>query len=259
MLELPYLEVYAEIFEKRFKNRVLEKIDIQEEECIHFSKAELSEQLVGSELKKVWREGLSLCFQFSNYTVLGMTFFPTAALQVIEHSQEADAGLLNLYFGGGQVISVKNVQELSLLRNGVMPVNVPDVFSREMTYEYLVDLFSNREEEIKSVLLDQRLIRGIGEAFADEILWYAEISPFSIAGKIPADRIKILHRTIKYVLLDAIKEIKRINFMKLDEMESNLLMIHNPNKELSPTGKFIKVEIRDKTTTHYTDEQILYV
>lgn len=261
MFELPYLEIYAEIFEKRLKNRTLESMDIPQEKCGNVSKAELTEHLVGNELKKVWREGLSLWFQFDNYAVLEMTFLPSAELKVLEQGQEAelDSEIFNLYFGGGQTLSIKNAKKLNVFRLSAIHSDAPDVFSREMTLEYLINLFADRDEEIKPVLMNQSLIRGIEECFADEILWYAEISPFSIVSKIPVDRMKILHRTIKYVFLDTIKQIKRINFLKLDKMNVDLLMIHNPDKVCSPTGNPIKVEIQDGITTYYTDEQTLYV
>ncbi|TCC99519.1 hypothetical protein FBD94_04675 [Pedobacter hiemivivus] len=259
MFELPYLEICAEIFEKRFKNRVLQRVDIEKEQCANFSQIELSELLVGHELKRVWREGLSLWFQFRNYAVLEMSLMPSAELRVIEQSLEADYGLLNLYFNGGQILSVEDVYELSIFRLNPIQTSAPDVLSKEMTYEYLIDQFSNRNEEIKYVLMDQRVIRGIEEAYADEILWFAEISPFSIASKIPLDKVKVLYKTIKYVLLDSIKETRKLNFLKVNEIDPDLLLIHNSNKECSPTGKPIKVEIRDDTTTYYTDEQILYV
>lgn len=261
MFELPYLEIYAEIFEKRLKNRTLENMDIPQEKCGNVSKAELSEHLIGNELKKVWREGLSLWFQFNNYAVLELSLLSSGELNILEHSQETevDSELFNLYFSGGQTLSIKDTNQLNIFRLSAIQADAPDVFSKEMTLEYLMNLFADRNEEIKHVLMNQSLIRGIEESFADEILWYAEISPFSIAGKIPADRMKILHRTIKYVFLDTIKQIKRINFLKLDKMDVDLLMIHNAEKVCSPTGKPIKVEIQDGITTYYTDEQTLYV
>ena len=42
------------------------------------------------------------------------------------------------------------------------------------------------------MLLDQRVIRGIGNAYADEILCDAGISPFSVSNKIPAEQVKQL-------------------------------------------------------------------
>ncbi|WP_432326526.1 hypothetical protein ACRQ5D_21415 [Mucilaginibacter sp. P25] len=58
---------------------------------------------------------------------------------------------------------------------------------------------------IKTVLLDQKIMRGVGNAYADEILWHARISPFSVSSKIPEAKLKDLVKAIKSVLEDAEK------------------------------------------------------
>ncbi|MBB5647197.1 DNA-formamidopyrimidine glycosylase family protein [Pedobacter cryoconitis] len=259
MFELPYLESCAEIFEKRFKNRVLQKIDLRYEKCLNVSKAELIENLMEHELKKVWREGLSLMFQFKNHAELEMSLSPAAEFRIIEQNQEAGSGLLSLYFSGGAILSVKDTRKLSTFRLNPIHTAVPDVLSKAMTINYLIDLFSNSEEQVKHILMDQNLIRGMGEAYADEILWYAGISPFSIASKIPTDKVKGLFKTTKYVLLDAIKQTRKINTLEFNQTHADLLMIHHTGKKKSPTGGVIKMNVISGTKAYYTDEQRLYV
>jgi len=258
MFELPYLEVCAEVFERKFKNRVLQRLDISHKKYINVSMAELTENLIGNDLKKVWREGLSLCFQFRNHAVLEMCLSASAKLLVIASNQDNTTGLMDLYFSGGQILSIKDTQHLSKFRLNPVHSAAPDALGKDMTFEYLTGLFSNNTEEVKYVLMDQELIRGIGEAYADEILWYAEISPFSITGEIPLDNIKVLHKTIKYVLLDAIKQARKINAGKFSEEGADLLMIHNASKKTSPTGGAIKMKVVLGKKTYYTDEQHLF-
>ncbi len=59
------------------------------------------------------------------------------------------------------------------------PSAAPDALSEEVNFEFLKTLLSTKKGSIKNILLDQKLIRGIGNAYADEILWDARISPFS--------------------------------------------------------------------------------
>lgn len=125
MFELPYLESCAEIFEKRFKNRVLQKIDIQYEKSLNVSKAELIENVVEHELKKVWREGLSLRFQFKNLAVFEMNLSPAAEFRIMEQNQEIDSGLLSLYFSGGAILSIKDLRKLSTFRLNLIDIAVP--------------------------------------------------------------------------------------------------------------------------------------
>ncbi|MCK7559331.1 hypothetical protein MKQ70_31945 [Chitinophaga sedimenti] len=57
--------------------------------------------------------------------------------------------------------------------------------SEEFTQAYLAQTLGKSRAAVKNLLLDQHVVRGIGNAYADEILWEAGISPFSVAKAIP--------------------------------------------------------------------------
>jgi formamidopyrimidine-DNA glycosylase len=259
MLELPFLEVCTELFERKFKNRVLQRLDIPDKKCINVSMAELSNSLIGQHLKKVWREGLSLCFQFKNHVVLQLCLSKSTELLLTGLDEYIHGGLLDFYFNSGQILSVKDNQLPSKIYLNPVYSGVPDVLGKDMTVGYLKEVFSNNKEEVKYVLIDQNIMRGIEEVYADEILWYAGISPFSIAGKIPLDGIKILHKTMKYVLLDAIKQARKLDMLNFREATHDLLIIHHADKKKSPTGGEIKTKVLADLRTYWTDEQELYV
>ncbi len=259
MFKLPYLEICADIFDKRYRNRVLQKLDMKQDKCINVAIGTLNEYLVGHELKKVWREGFSLWFQFKNYAVLEINLSASAEFQMILQNQEGTAGLLALNFSGGQILSVKDSQKLSRFNLNPEPLAIPDVLSKEMSIDYLMNLFAETEQEIKSLLIDQRVIRGIDPAYADEILWFANISPFSIVSRIPKAEVKVLHKTIRYVLQDAIKQARKLDLLNDRQKAPDVLMIHHARKKYSPTGKVIQMKSAHNITTYYTEEQILYV
>jgi formamidopyrimidine-DNA glycosylase len=107
-------------------------------------------------------------------------------------------------------------------------------------------------------LLDQNAIRGIGNAYADEILWDAGISPFSISNKIPDTKLKALAKSIKSVLQDAEKQISKSNPDIIGGEIRDFLKIHNSKKKESPTGAPIKFAMVSSRKTYYTDEQELF-
>jgi formamidopyrimidine-DNA glycosylase len=111
---------------------------------------------------------------------------------------------------------------------------------------------------VKSVLLDQHIIRGIGNAYADEIFWDARISPFSISNKIPDAEIKALLKSIKNVLQKAEKSIIKSNPDIISGEIRDFMLIHNSKKEKSPTGAAIQVKSVGARKTYYTDEQKLF-
>ena len=61
-----------------------------------------------------------------------------------------------------------------------------------------------RKARIKSVLLDQHFVRGVGNIYADEALFRAGIHPLAIAARLKPERVKRLHAAIVEVLTQAI-------------------------------------------------------
>jgi formamidopyrimidine-DNA glycosylase len=75
----------------------------------------------------------------------------------------------------------------------------------EVTEEQFRTLFRGRKTPIKSALLNQKLLRGVGNIYADEALHRASIRPRRRAASLNRDQLKTLHRTVREVLLEAIK------------------------------------------------------
>lgn len=74
-----------------------------------------------------------------------------------------------------------------------------------MTAEEFAGLFSQRTGRIKSLLLNQRLMSGLGNIYADESLHQAGIDPRCRASRVKKQRLKILHQRICAVLNQAIE------------------------------------------------------
>ena len=65
--------------------------------------------------------------------------------------------------------------------------------------------FASRRARLKALLLDQRLLRGIGNIYADESLFRARLHPARIAEKLTMKQLLALHRSVREVLEDAIR------------------------------------------------------
>jgi formamidopyrimidine-DNA glycosylase len=116
----------------------------------------------------------------------------------------------------------------------------------------------SRKAAIKNVLLDQDIIRGIGNSYSDEILWRTRISPFSKANAIPDEKIKELATTIKKVLKEATEKIFKNHPGKISSEVKEYLQIHTKKKTESPTGSPILTAERGMLFTYYTEEQVVY-
>ncbi len=74
----------------------------------------------------------------------------------------------------------------------------------ELGPEDLAGVLAGNTGRIKTVITDQKVIAGIGNAYSDEILHVAKISPFATAGRLSADQLSALHDAMVSVLTDAV-------------------------------------------------------
>ena len=79
----------------------------------------------------------------------------------------------------------------------------PDALS--VTRDELGKLLANNGGRIKTVITNQRVIAGIGNAYSDEILHVAGLSPFATASKLTEAQLAVLQEAIASVLTDAVK------------------------------------------------------
>jgi formamidopyrimidine-DNA glycosylase len=78
----------------------------------------------------------------------------------------------------------------------------PDALS--LSRDDLASLLEGHGERLKTALTDQSLIAGIGNAYSDEIMHTAKLSPYATAGKLADDKLDQLHEAMTTVLTDAV-------------------------------------------------------
>lgn len=81
----------------------------------------------------------------------------------------------------------------------------PDPLADDFTPEVLGRIVGGSRTRIKGLLRDQKVIAGIGNAYSDEILHTARLSPYATAGRLPADRVDELYTAMRSVLTDAVE------------------------------------------------------
>ncbi len=80
----------------------------------------------------------------------------------------------------------------------------PEPFSPEFSIEYLADRLRGKQRSIKVALLDQTLVAGVGNIYADETLFLASIPPTRPCGQLSLDEIERIHTNLIEVLQDSI-------------------------------------------------------
>ena len=109
-------------------------------------------------------------------------------------------------------IDVRSFGQMWWVRDGLLPNKIikglgslgPEPFSENFNISYLTKVISNKTKSIKSILLDQKIVAGIGNIYADESLYLAEISPFREARTIKKYELNKLRIAIVEVLKKSI-------------------------------------------------------
>lgn len=93
-----------------------------------------------------------------------------------------------------------NIESHFLIKNlGIEP------FSLELNGEYLYKKIHNKKTSIKQVLMDSKIIVGIGNIYASEILFKSKIYPFKLSNKITSEECDLLISSIRDIFNIAIK------------------------------------------------------
>ena len=80
----------------------------------------------------------------------------------------------------------------------------PEPLQRSFTAKRFAERLSRRSAKLKTLLLDQSFIAGVGNIYADEALWRARLHPLRAANTLDADEVRRLHRSVRQVLRQGI-------------------------------------------------------
>ncbi|HYK57066.1 MAG TPA: DNA-formamidopyrimidine glycosylase family protein [Flavisolibacter sp.] len=257
MPELPDLQVFSHNLDKKLAGKKVKKVTVVNDSKIKQPVAKFK-NLEGATLKKVYREGKELRFEFNDENVLGLHLMLHGKLHLFENTNEQKNTIIELLFTDDTGLALTDYQGIATPTLNPEEKDSPDALSKEVNFDFLKTQLSKKRATIKNFLLDQKMIRGIGNAYADEILWDAGISPFSVCNKIPDEKIKTLSASIRSVLQDAEKQIKKSNPDIISGEVRDFLNIHNAKKKHSPTGGVIHNKMVSSRITYYTDEQELF-
>jgi formamidopyrimidine-DNA glycosylase len=256
MPEIPDIEVFSQNLKDLLAGKQVAKIKVINGKKLKDSPAALSKALEGQNLLDVYRSGKELRMQFSKNVLLGIHLMLTGDLRLFEKENEWKSTIVEIHFKDGPCIALTDRMKNAAVKLDPVDKGGIDALDKGLHFKKLKEIL-DRKAAIKNVLLDQDIIRGIGNSYSDEILWQTRISPFSKANAIPDEKIKELAVVIKKVLKDAIKKIYKDYPGKIQGEVKDYLQIHTKQKTESPTGSPILTAERGMLKTYYTDEQVV--
>jgi len=258
MPELPDLEAYSKNLEKRLSGKEVKEVLVFKPGKSNVSKKEINEALVGAKISAFKRDGKEIMILFDNSRVVGIHLMLEGGFEIT-----TDINLVNFKMFAFCLDDVfliiydpRGWAKIELDPN--IPKS-PDALSSDFSLEYFLDKLKEKKlKNIKALLIDQSIIRGIGNAYADEILWKARISPESKAGLIPRDAAIRLYNSIKTVLTKSIDEILKIKPDVINGEIRSFMRVHRKDRKESPNGYPILTKKIASKTTYFTEEQEIF-
>lgn len=257
MPELPDLQVFSKNLNSLFSGKELLQIKVVNDKKRKHEQAELSEKIEGITLQSVYRTGKELRFHFKNNVLLGMHLMLHGNLHLFEKKNENKYTIAELYFKD-KGLALTDFQERANIKLNPEEKKGIDALSENLNYNHLKRALQSKAK-IKNLITNQDIIRGIGNAYADEILWEAKIHPTSISSAISENKIAALEKAIKSVLVNAEEQIVKKHPDIITGEIRDFLKIHTTEKRVSPNGALIRVDKKSGRSTYYTDEQELFV
>lgn len=119
----------------------------------------------------------------------------------------------------------------------ILPALGPEPLEDAFTLKAFTARLTGRKAILKSLLLDQKFIAGVGNIYADEALFLARLHPLRAADTLTKPEIKRLHGAIRQTLSDGVRnQGASINWYRKEdgskgEQQEHLLVYHDPRQE----------------------------
>ncbi len=211
MPELPEVETVRAQLAPVLAGRTLRSVEILDERLTRpFDPQEVAARLDGQRVGAVDRRGKYVIVRFESGLVLVVHLRMTGSFLVAPHGElPADAhrrAVVRLddasdvayrdvrRFGTWLVLEEYELDEYLQARLGEEPLGT------RFTTRRLADRLAGRRAPVKSAILDQRAVAGLGNIYADEALWYAGVHPLRPAGALDENEVAEVRRAIRRAL-----------------------------------------------------------
>ena len=287
MPELPEVETVRKGLEQKLNNFIIKKVEICRDSTIAFpdKNEEFVEGLYNSliykwdrrgkyligKLKKIENENIQFPLEkFSkNNGFLIVHLRMTGYFKFIDNITPPCKHTRIRFFDKNnhelRYIDVRSFGQMWWIKQGLSPNKIikglgllgPEPFSKDFDTKYLKNVISKRTKSIKAILLDQTIVAGIGNIYADESLFSAGISPFREARTIKKNELIKLKKSIVTVLKKSIGSggTTFSDFRDLEGENGNFGLQTNvyrrTGKECRKCGNLIKREKITGRSTHW--------
>ena len=215
MPELPDIVVYIEALETRIKGSVLERVRVASPFLLRTAVPPLS-SVEGKKVVELRRLGKRICFGLEGDLWLVLHLMIAGRLHWYDERAKAakgrslavfefSTGSLSLTEAGTQKRASLHVVQGEAALDNLNPGGL-EVF--DATVEEFARAIRAKNHTLKRALTDPRILSGIGNAYSDEILFDARLSPFTLTQKLSDEEVERLFAAIKRTLTEWVERLR---------------------------------------------------
>ncbi len=264
MPEIAEVETVKNTLKKQILNKRIKDVKVYYEKMIESNINTFKRDLIGDEFIDIKRRGKWLIFELHNHYLLshlrmeGKFFLKNTNEELAKHEHVVITFEDNLdlryhdtrKFGRMNLISKEELENTECIKKqGLEPGD------KALTASYLQKKLKNKSLPIKSVLLDQSIISGLGNIYANEVLFYALINPLKKASSLTLEECNRIVEGANVIIKEAIK----MGGTTIKSYTSSLgvtgrfqtkLKVHKKEGQLCPhcNNKIVKIKVGGRST-----------
>lgn len=243
MPELPDITIYIEALEKRILNHTLKRVRIASPFLLRTATPPI-QSVEGKRAVALRRLGKRICIGFEedlwlvlHLMIAGRLHWAEGPLKLSKlhlATFEFDNGSLSLTEAGTQKRASLHLVETEAALSDLDPGG-RELF--ELSLEEFTRILQAENHTLKRALTDPRALSGIGNAYSDEILWQAQLSPIALTQKLTPEELKRLFEATRYSLTDWVERLRAETGDKFPEKVTAFrkgMAVHGRYKEPCP-------------------------
>lgn len=215
MPELPDIVVYIEALKKRIQGSILERVRIASPFLLRTAMPPLS-SVEGKKIIELRRLGKRICLGVEGDLWLVLHLMIAGRLHWYNKRAKAAKGRGLAFFDfstGSLVLTEAGTQKRASLHvvqgeAGLANLNPGGLEVFDATLEEFARAIRAKNHTLKRALTDPRILSGIGNAYSDEILFEAKLSPFTLTQKLSDKDIEHLFESIKRTLINWLERLR---------------------------------------------------
>ncbi len=243
MPELPEIQVISEELTDLMSGHRIKKVTVHNHIVVHgLTVDEFARRAVGEKFQRIEADGKFIMMILEKHDIVINPMLTGRFRTVSRYKKPTKSDMISIQTTGETLwySDTKKMGRVYLVPSGDysgvagFSDRGPSALDPELTLEVFRERLKHRNGQIKNVLRNQKFVKGIGNAYADEILVYAGILPFRRRASLDEGEIDKLYDSMRKVLT-RIRDV--LSGRSLDEIaieKRDFMMVHNRGGGICP-------------------------